>query len=85
MQETEILEIQTPITCCVVHRVQNAFNAKPTKQNLELIFKSMACLLAQSSIQQHKNLGLRQALKLKQKKHQRRKRLNLISGKDIGP
>jgi len=68
IQEPEILEVKTPMTCHVVHQAQRAYNAKPSKQNLELIFQSMSRLSAQSSIQQHENLGLRKAIKIEQKK-----------------
>jgi hypothetical protein len=82
VQEPEIPEVKTPMTCRAVRRAQKAYNAKPSKQNLELIFWSMSRLSAQSSIQQHENLGLRKAIKIEQKKRQRGKRLNLIGEED---
>ncbi len=45
----------------------------------------MSRLSAQSSIQQHENLGLRKAIKIEQKKRQCGKRLNLIGEEGSGP
>ncbi len=84
VQEPAIQEVKTLLTCCAVRRAQQAYEAEPTRQNLELIFKATSRLATQSSIQMHKNLGLRQALQIEKKKRQRGKRLNLISEEESG-
>jgi hypothetical protein len=80
-----IPEVKTPMTCRAVRRAQKAYGIEPCRQNLELIFRATSRLAAQSSIQQHENLGLRQALIIEQKKRQHGQRLNLIGKEDPGP
>jgi hypothetical protein len=84
VQEHEIKEVKTPMTCRAVRRAQRVYESDPSRQNLELIFKATSRLAAQSSIQMHENLGLRQALQLEKKKRQRGKCLNLIGEEDVG-
>ena len=83
--ENEIKEVKTPMTCRGVRRAQQAYEAEPTRQNLEVIFRATSRLAAQCSIQLHENLGLRKALTIEQKKRQRGKRLNLLGEEDSGP
>jgi hypothetical protein len=80
-----ILEVKTLMTCRAVRQAQKAYGIEPCRQNLELIFRTISRLAVQSSIQQYKNLGLRQALIIEQKKRQRGQRLNLIGKEDPGP
>jgi hypothetical protein len=84
IQGNETPNVKTPMTCRAVRRAQKAYEKEPTRKNLELIFRATSRLAAQSSIQKHENLGLRQALQIEKKKRQRGQRLNLIGEEDVG-
>jgi hypothetical protein len=74
----------TPITSKSIRRAQKAYKDNPTKDNLNLIFRSQERLATQHKVDQHIQKGLFETIKTEKQRRQREKRLNLVGKESSG-
>jgi hypothetical protein len=74
----------TPMTSKSIRRAQKAYKDNPTKDNLNLIFRSQERLAAQHEVDQHIQKGLFETIKTEKQRRQRGKRLNLVGEESSG-
>src|SRR5450432_394276 len=76
---------RTPLSCHAIRRTHRQYRLDPTKEKLEVIFRSHERLAAQDSINKHVISSLQRSIQIEQKKRKKGKRLNIVGEEDNGP
>lgn len=72
--------IKTPYTAKAIRQMKKSVKEEPTQEKMDKIFKAIDTLQAKSSILEHKNKGLENAILLDKKTKGKKRKLNMQGG-----
>jgi hypothetical protein len=76
--------LKTPLSSKSIRQFQISYQANPTNEKLQLLFKANERLAAQHAVDEHTKRGLIETVKEEKKKRQRGKKLNVLGEEDYG-